>query len=118
MTMLQGGPADKKVLQLRRAARFLRIVIDRRTLGVDALDQPEDAPSVTEDLYCYEITGRPGHMHLLCRGKNRAAGGFYPIATYRFVEKQPKDVEMRSPQLWHNWCVAQPPRPDLDPPQT
>lgn len=71
----------------------------------DALDQPEDAPKVSEKLHAYRIVGTPGWCHIN-RGGGR--GGMYTVATYQFVETQPDDKTMRDTDLWRAWCYEQP----------
>ena len=63
MTTFQDGPAKGKILMLKRAARFLRVVVDGSGT-VDALDQLDDQPGADEKIYAYEITARPGMMHI------------------------------------------------------
>jgi hypothetical protein len=101
MTTFQDGPAKGKTLMLRRAPRFLRVV--EKNGKFDALDQLDDKPEPGENLFAYEITGRPGMMHIHKRG----GGGWYPIANYRFIEPQPTDAEMRTIEAWHSWCMKE-----------
>lgn len=99
MTTFEDGPAKGQRLMLKRAAHFLRVV--EANGKWDALDQPTDTPQPGEKLFAYEITGKPGMVHLNCGG---GRGGSYPIATYRFLKEQPSDAEMRDAQAWGRWC--------------
>lgn len=51
---LVDGPAAGTHLALRRAPVFLRIVIDRRSGKVDALDELDDTPREGEGLHVYQ----------------------------------------------------------------
>lgn len=98
------GPAAGITMQLRRAPFFLRVTDDGTKF--DALDQPDDKPAENERLYVYRMTCYRGMMHLLIRGKNRAAGGFWAVADYTFHEEQPEDAEIRGNVKWREWCAA------------
>lgn len=99
MTTFQDGPAKGQTLMLKRAARFLRVV--EADGKFDAIDQPDDKPAPNEKLYAYTVVGEVGHCHIRA---GRGRGGFYPIATYKLVESQPTDAEMRDIASWHAWC--------------
>lgn len=103
MISFKDGPAKGQCLCLKRAPRFLRVVEAGGTW--DALDQPEDSPSLDEKLYAYRLSGDLGVCHIN-RGGGR--GGFYKIADYSFIESQPADSEMRHPEKWRAWCESQP----------
>lgn len=104
MTTFKDGPAQGQRLMLRRAPIFLRVT----SFTVwDALDQPEDTPEPSENLFAYVLAGEPGHCHISTRGKDgRRGGGFYPIAEYRYVEQQPDDATMRDNAAWRKWCES------------
>lgn len=104
MTKFLDGPAAARSLMLRRAPMFLRVTDDGEK--IDALDQLEDTPRANETLYCYVMSEYRGGIHLLIRGKNRAAGGFYMSADYTFVIPQPPDEEMRTNHRWRAWTEA------------
>lgn len=94
MTTFQDGPAKGQTFMLRRAPVFLRVT---EAVGkFDALDQPDDTPEPHETLHCYVLAEKPRSVHLCVRGKNRGAGGFYPMATYKLVENPPTDASMRA----------------------
>jgi hypothetical protein len=101
MTRFINGPAHGQNLMLRRAPVFLRVTDDGTKF--DALDQHDDNPEPNERIYCYVMTQYLGGTHLLIRGKNRAAGGFYASAEYTFIEEQPTDEEMRDNARWRRW---------------
>ncbi len=100
MTTFQDGPAAGTTLMLKRAVRFLRVVVDAKN-KVDALDQLYDQPAAGEKIFAYEITANPTMCHLNCGG---GRGGFYPIANYRLVPQQPDDATLRDTFSWGEWC--------------
>jgi hypothetical protein len=102
MTNFLSGPAKGQHLYLKRAPRFLRVTEDGGKF--DALDQLEDYPKVTERLFAYEIVGMPGSCHI---NRSGGRGGFYTVATYKMVEPQPTDVQMRVEADWKKWCYGQ-----------
>lgn len=99
MTTFEDGPAKGQTLMLQRVPKFLRVVVDADGTW-DALNQPEDTPKPTETLYAYEMVGEPGWCHLN-RGGGR--GGFYGIATYKFIAAQPPQETMRDWDQWQKW---------------
>lgn len=111
MTTFQDGPAKGQHLMLKRAARFLRVV--ESSGKWDALDRLDDEPRPDEKIYAYEIVSKPGMCHI---NAGKGQGGFYPLATYKFVTNQPTDAEMRAYESWLKWCEQQHksnPRTDL-----
>jgi hypothetical protein len=108
MTAFIDGPAKGQHLSLRRAPVFLRVVKEDLQSGKwDALDQLSDEPSAGEKLFAYVVSGEVGWCHL---NRGRGGSGFYPIASYKFIEPQPSDAEMRTTAAWHSWCVKNDPR--------
>ncbi len=103
MTTFEDGPAKGQHLQLHRAVKFLRVVINGAG-KVDALDHPEDVPLADEKLIAYQVVGTPGMCHILNSG---GRGGFFAIATYQVVPFQPDDETMRDTARWRNWCEVQ-----------
>lgn len=94
MTRFEDGPAKGQVLMLKRAPYFLRVTeADGKW---DALDQLDDEPSLSERLFAYELMGKPGVVFM-------RPGGTYPAALYRFVERQPTDLQMRDGRAWALW---------------
>ena len=104
MTTFADGPAKGQCLILHRAAQFLRVTESNGKF--DALDQLGDTPRPEEKLYAYQITGQPAMCHI----RASRGGGFYAIATYRFVANQPSDGEMRVAGAWHDWCAKNSPQ--------
>ena len=104
------GPAEGQTLSLKRAPIFLRVVKEDLQSGKwDALDQLDDEPTAGEKIYAYiNNEFKPGWVHLN-RGHGRS--GFYPIASYKFIDPQPADAEMRTTSAWAAWCVKNDPRP-------
>lgn len=100
------GPAKDQTLMLRRAPIMLRVTRQVIARTFDALDQLTDAPDDGEEIFVYRQESYDGHVHLNCRGKNRSAGGFYPIATYRLLPDQPEDKHVRTNAAWAAWCDA------------
>ena len=96
------GPAEGQLLMLRRAPRFLRVVVDT-SLKWDALDQLEDHPAANEAIHVYEICSAPCYIHLSAKGP---AGGNYITAEYRYVEPPPADSKVRDNKAWRAWCYA------------
>lgn len=104
MTTFQDGPAHGKTLMLKRSPKFLRVVEAAGKQEFDALDQPEDTPAITENIYAYVLDKNLGSCHI---NRGRGCGGFYPICEYRFVEKQPPEASMRDGKAWEDWCATQ-----------
>jgi hypothetical protein len=96
------GPARECLnLCLKRAPRFLRVVFDPHGGGKwDALDQVDDAPTAAEQVCAYEIVGEATPCHV----RRQCGGGFYMMASYRFLTDQPADAAMRSIEPWRAWC--------------
>jgi hypothetical protein len=98
MTTFLNGPAKGQTLMLHNSPRWLRVTCGRGKW--DALDQWEDSPLPDELIYCYQLAEITGHAHI---NMGRGRGGFYPIASYRYVEPQPDERKMRSNELWVKW---------------
>lgn len=104
MTSFLSGPAEGKVLMLRRSPIFLRVVIDADG-KLDALDQPGDQPTANEQIHVYKLEGQVGSCHINRRG---GGGGFFSVATYRHLPEQPQDSDVRETRNWQAWCLSQP----------
>ena len=105
MVELRGGPAGGVTLALRRAPRFLRVVIDPAG-AVDALDQLEDTPTDGELVEVYELLERRGPVHVCAR---RGGGsGWYESASYTF-RGDVDGNQLRDTAAWRAWAAAQPP---------
>ncbi len=103
MTHFEDGPAKGQTLMLKRTPFFLRVVeADGKW---DALDQLNDRPLPEEKIYVYKRTGKPGMVHLNMGRKNH--GGLFPMATYRVIDQQPRDADMRDNERWQRWCRGQ-----------
>ena len=107
MTTFLNGPAKGVTLFLKRAPVFLRVVQgpDGPTHpgDWDALDQREDTPRAGERITVYELVGEPTWMHV-CRSGNR--GGVYRGGTYKVVDPQPEDAQVRSTAAWRAWVAV------------
>jgi hypothetical protein len=110
--LFRDGPAADWTLALRRVPVFLRVVIDRATDQVDALDQLDDVPAPSEAVHVYQAV--PGTTWAL-RGDIvicvRGAGGMQQAATGRGVYEHRADVDgeqLRDTEAWRAWCRAQP----------
>lgn len=101
MTKFEDGPAKGQTLMLKRAPIFLRVTDCGGKF--DALDQLDDSPRKDEKLHAYIIILEKsrGSCHIRRSG---GGGGFYPIAEYRLVVKQPGDTVMRDNDRWTEWC--------------
>jgi hypothetical protein len=102
----EDGPAQGETLFLHRAPRFLRVVIDRDSGKVDALDQLDDTPAPAEAVHVYEIEGSAGWVHLNMGGSRRGTG-FYASATYRH-RPDVDGEQVRDNAAWQAWARAQP----------
>lgn len=101
MTQFEDGPAKGQTLMLRRATRFLRVV--EADGKFDGLDQLEDTPAANEKIYAYQITGH----HCMCHIRaDKGRSGFYQMCTFKLVENQPTDSEMRDNEAWAKWVHA------------
>lgn len=101
MTKFEDGPASGKVLALRRAPLLLRVVRDRETGAIDALDQLADEPKASEEVIVYVQTENRGMVHI---NRGRHGSGWFTIATYKLHEPQPDQVTVRG-ALWPAWAT-------------
>lgn len=92
------GPAAGVGFSLRRAPTYLRLVRDRESGKWDALDQPEDEPRDTEDVFAYRI--EPGTWSFVFV----RPGGRYEYGRYRHLPEAPAEV-LRSRPLWLTWAT-------------
>ena len=100
---LDGPAAGIPGLFLRRAPRYLRVV--HRPGQWDALDQLTDRPDPAEAVYAYRRVTRSGWLHL--RAGRGNPSGFFAIGTYRVVDPQPAEAELRDTERWRAWAAAQ-----------
>lgn len=109
MTSFQDGPAEGKTLMLRRAPFFLRVTVGpgadqtEHFPRIDALDQLDDVPTATEQLFCYRLTAKPNSCHIRA---SKGRGGFFAIGNYVLVDPQPTDTQMRDRAAWQAWVEA------------
>lgn len=110
MTKFTDGPAAGKVLALRRAPFFLRVVQSITHGEVDALDQLDDQPRPSESIYVYRQTKNEGGAFICSRGTKakRAASGYFPLVQYSLNGEQPSDEVLRDNAKWQEWCFSQP----------
>lgn len=102
MTTFEDGPARGQHLGLRRAPFVIRVT--EKDGAFDALDQADDEPFPGEKLFAYVQVGYPTVCHMRIAKPGRS--GFYAIATYRLIDPQPVDAEMRENEAWTKWCHA------------
>ena len=98
MTTFLDGPAQGEALQLKRTPVYLRVVQNGPVF--DALDQLGDEPEETELIYVYQITGPVQAWTLTPQGR-------IPVATYRHVQPQPHDQQVRLTHCWRAWTERQ-----------
>lgn len=96
-----GGPAGAHGLMLGRAPYLLRVVVDRETGVVDALDQLDDVPRSSEDIYVYRLVSRPMEAHVCARG----GCSWVASGVYRHVPDAPAE-ELRDTDRWRAWAAA------------
>ncbi len=89
-----------KSLSLVRTPYFLRVVKDADGT-IDALDQLDDAPKPTEQVYAYVRDGPPQFM-ILCSRRNGCRRERY--VSYKDYMPQPDEATMRDNALWSQWC--------------
>lgn len=105
MAAFVDGPAEGLRLSLRRCPMYLRLVLDRSTGGWDALDQPDDAPRESEDVYVYEILPHTWSQVFV------RPGGRYESGSYRHrddVDVQGGRASLREAEQWRDWASDQP----------
>ncbi len=100
MTTFTGGPAEGHILMLRRAPQYLRVVVAPGN-KVDALDQLDDTPAAEERIHVYELQEFRGSVHIT--RSPRSQSGNYVAATYRHLEPQPAESEVRETEAWRDW---------------
>jgi hypothetical protein len=109
---LLDGPAAGMELALHRAPVYLRVVIDRQTGAIDALDQLDDEPRPGEAVYVYQ--GDPDTLNALrediivcVRGPDGLEAAATAQGDYR--HRAAVDGEqLRTTAAWRAWATAQP----------
>lgn len=102
MTTFIDGPAKGQHLMLRRSPKYLRVTEGPNDKW-DALDNPDDTPLPEERIYVYELNEHLGMCHI---NAGRGRGGFYPIASYRYVELPTVINPLRANPIWNEWVTA------------
>lgn len=110
MTKFIDGPVAGKVLALRRAPFFLRVVQSITHGEIDALDQVDDQPRPSESIFVYRQTKNSGGAFICTRGSKagRNASGYFPLVEYCMNPMQPCDEVLRDNGKWQEWCLSQP----------
>lgn len=103
LTFLNGPAAEVKGLLVIRAPRLLRVVFDVDKKAWDVLDQLDDKPKFTEDIYAYRRVKYEGTIHM----RTWRCSGCFCIATYEFVEPQPDERTMRYNGHWQKWATEE-----------
>lgn len=97
------GPAAGRTLAVRRAKFFLRVTFDGKKW--DCLNEMWDEAAAAEKLFVYILTEKPTAVHI--KGRTRADSGWYAMARYRFLARQPADADIRANANWRRWCFAE-----------
>lgn len=84
---------------------MLRVVRSRNGAW-DGLDQLEDEPKPSEQIFVYRACTKPHAFHLCCRGKGKSNSGWYQSCDYRLLPDQPADEHVRTTAAWSAWCDA------------
>lgn len=106
MSSFLNGPAAGRTLSIRRAPYLLRVVIDRTTGAVDALDQLDDDPSDTEDVYVYRLAAPPQQAHVCYGGRQRHRSGWFEFGIYQHVPEA-DGAALRETAAWRAWAAEQ-----------
>jgi hypothetical protein len=101
------GPALGVTLNLNRAPAFLRVVLDGMTQEWDALDQLDDVPGPTEDIYVYLLDGDVSTGFACSRGPGSSGCRRFWHADYRYYAQQPTQEELRNYDFWSLWTKEQ-----------
>lgn len=97
----QDGPAIGVTLNLERQPLFLRVVRDIETGAIDALDQLDDEPKATEEVFVYRRTYHSSGI-ACSRGKNGGCRRF-SLSHYSLFVEQPEQAVMRDTEKWRGW---------------
>lgn len=106
ITLADGPLAGRHRLALHRLPIYLRFVVDHEG-KVDALNELEDKAATNETIHAYIKVSDDGSVHINSRDRKTGKhnGGFFRIATYKYVAEMTDDATMRSNNLWQAWCV-------------
>lgn len=107
MTRFVDGPAHAAALLLQRRPMPFQLRVTMRPGPdhkdvFDALDQTQDEAAPNETLFAYELVRNDGWCHMNFGG---GRGGFYAMATYRYIPDQPDDATMRDNAAWAKWAT-------------
>lgn len=102
MIQFHDGPAKGTTLWLSRAPLLLRVVVDQFDGKVDALDQPDDEPQLTELVHVYRRVRYDGAMFVCGRG---SGSGKYHHATYAHLPDVDGE-QLRDRDAWVTWAKA------------
>lgn len=104
MVKFVDGPAAGVILEIRRAPKLLRVVVDDAGKW-DALDQLDDKPRLNETVHVYRLASEVTNVHLCRRGRG-ARSGWVAIAEYRHYAQQPDKATGIHQRLWQAWATA------------
>jgi hypothetical protein len=107
---LVDGPAADARLALHRAPVYLRVVIDRESGAIDALDQLDDTPRDGEAVHVYQadpstLFALRGDIIVCVRGEH---GGLTRAATAQGEYHHLADVDgeqLRGTKAWREWVL-------------
>lgn len=101
MLRLIDGPVEGTYL-CQRAPLYLRGVIDLKTQEKDVLDQLDDEPESTENVFVYKRQGEAGWMHLLMSPRSKS--GFYATGEYKLLDDIDGNI-LRETSSWRKWVA-------------
>jgi hypothetical protein len=107
MIRFTDGPAAGKMLLLRRAPLYLRVVFDTIRQRWDALDQLADTPGAGDVVFVYRRTGTPHAAFIDWTERGKRVGRCVPVASYAVCAEQPADAAVRDTAAWREWCRAE-----------
>lgn len=93
------GPAAGTELIVRDAPIYLRAVIDKNG-AVDALDQPNDTPKLSEKIYAYRMVDGTYKSGFYC-GKDGCK--LFRSGDYKLCSIQPSQEILRYRESWYEW---------------
>jgi hypothetical protein len=95
------GPAEGVYRNIRRAPKYLRMVVDQRTGKIDALDQLDDAPTPDETVSVYLQESFDGYTHL---DFDLEAGKFANYVNASYCHLPAVDGQkLRLAAAWQDW---------------
>jgi hypothetical protein len=103
MLKLLDGPVEG-VYMCKRAPLFLRAVVDSKSGEKDVLNQLDDKPKATEQVFVYQRVGESGWVHL--KMTKRSQSGFYALGEYRYLQSVYGEG-LREETAWRQWVSGQ-----------